>query len=37
MAAIDRAGSRAFTHYKVRPLFNNTDLNGPELIEPLES
>jgi len=26
-----------FTHYKMRPLVNNTDLNGPELIEPLES
>jgi len=26
-----------FTHYKVRLLVNNTDLNGPEPIEPLES
>src|SRR5258708_38867360 len=26
-----------FTHYKVRLLVNNTDLNGPELIEPLGS
>src|SRR6267154_5347367 len=26
-----------FTHYKVRLLVNNTDLNGPELIEPPES
>ena len=26
-----------FTHYKVRLLVNDTNLNGPELIEPLES
>ena len=26
-----------FTHYKVRLLVNNTDLNGPELIEPLDT
>ena len=26
-----------FTHYKARLLVNNTDLNGPELIERLES
>src|SRR6267154_5414929 len=26
-----------FTHYKVRLLVNNTDLNGPELIEPPEA
>ena len=26
-----------FTHYKVRLLVNNTDLHGPELIEPLRA
>ena len=32
-----RVRPEQFTHYKVRLLVNNTDLNGPELIEPLES
>ncbi len=26
-----------FTHYKARLLVNDTNLNGPELVEPLES
>src|SRR6266705_639907 len=31
-----RLPPEAFTHYKVRLLVNDTGLDGPELIEPLE-
>ena len=32
-----RMPTEQFTHYRVRLLVNNTDLNGPELIEPLDT